>query len=274
MSGLSVLDGGERRPDCVGRCRAGCGGTSRTVWTWECPIRSFTVSGPRRGPGARRRGRVRPSRRHRCGNVTGAVISRQPVGQGVDSTTALQRAAHSPQPLRRRLPPSCVEGTPRSRGGGFSHSPAGTRVRSGRRLWSHRLLTQSVAARGCGQSSRVAMALQKMAETPCWGVQGVPRHKLMLRYRGPGWVRTGLGRGLPHLVASTLQDRSHPCRFLQRFSISPILGVRYREDAEMTNTIKKLIAALAIATIATVGTVTPADAAGAKSTRIGDGWCC
>jgi hypothetical protein len=41
----------------------------------------------------------------------------------------------------------------------------------------------------------------------------------------------------------------------------------------MFNT-KKIIAALALALMATVGTAVPADAAGIKISRVGDGWCC
>lgn len=37
---------------------------------------------------------------------------------------------------------------------------------------------------------------------------------------------------------------------------------------------KKIVAAFAIALMATVGTVAPAQAAGAKMSRVGDGWCC
>ena len=37
---------------------------------------------------------------------------------------------------------------------------------------------------------------------------------------------------------------------------------------------KKLISAFAIALMATVGTVAPAEAAGVKLSRIGDNWCC
>ncbi|WP_281258428.1 hypothetical protein [Nocardioides gansuensis] len=41
--------------------------------------------------------------------------------------------------------------------------------------------------------------------------------------------------------------------------------------------IKKTIIAFAIAlmaTVGTVGTVAPAEAGGAKTSRVGDGWCC
>lgn len=40
---------------------------------------------------------------------------------------------------------------------------------------------------------------------------------------------------------------------------------------------KKTITACAIAlmaTVGTVGTVAPAEAGGAKTTRVGEGWCC
>lgn len=37
---------------------------------------------------------------------------------------------------------------------------------------------------------------------------------------------------------------------------------------------RKIIAAFAIALMATVGTVAPAQAAGVKMSRVGDGWCC
>jgi hypothetical protein len=37
---------------------------------------------------------------------------------------------------------------------------------------------------------------------------------------------------------------------------------------------KKIIAAMAIALMAAAGTVAPAEAAGAKMSRVGDGWCC
>lgn len=40
------------------------------------------------------------------------------------------------------------------------------------------------------------------------------------------------------------------------------------------NTAKKIIAALAIALMATAGTVAPAHADSDKSSRIGGGWCC
>lgn len=41
----------------------------------------------------------------------------------------------------------------------------------------------------------------------------------------------------------------------------------------MLNT-KKIITAFAIALMATVGTVAPAEAAGVKLSRVGDSWCC
>lgn len=37
---------------------------------------------------------------------------------------------------------------------------------------------------------------------------------------------------------------------------------------------KKILAAFAIALMATTGAVVPAEAAGAKTSRVGDGWCC
>ena len=37
---------------------------------------------------------------------------------------------------------------------------------------------------------------------------------------------------------------------------------------------KKVIAAFVIALMATAGTVAPAEAAGGKTSRVGDGWCC
>jgi hypothetical protein len=41
----------------------------------------------------------------------------------------------------------------------------------------------------------------------------------------------------------------------------------------MLNT-KRIIAAFAIALMATAGTVAPAQAAGVKMSKVGDGWCC
>lgn len=37
---------------------------------------------------------------------------------------------------------------------------------------------------------------------------------------------------------------------------------------------RKIIAAFAVALMATMGTVAPAQAAGMKTSRVGDGWCC
>lgn len=45
------------------------------------------------------------------------------------------------------------------------------------------------------------------------------------------------------------------------------------EETVMLDT-KKIIAAFAIALMATAGTVAPAQAAPSKISRVGDGWCC
>jgi hypothetical protein len=37
---------------------------------------------------------------------------------------------------------------------------------------------------------------------------------------------------------------------------------------------RKIIAAFVIALMATAGAVAPAEAAGVKMSRVGDGWCC
>ncbi len=42
----------------------------------------------------------------------------------------------------------------------------------------------------------------------------------------------------------------------------------------MEKTSKKIIAALAVALMATVGLAAPAEAGNEKPTRIGGGWCC